>query len=82
LLEKSTKYGVQATGVQYSVRATNLKIQARKNVILSAGSIGSQILELSGIGNPSTLPKYRIEVTVANENVGENLKDHTYVTIG
>ena len=83
LLKKSIKDRVQATGVQYSTRTQTFEAQASKEVILSAGSIGSpQILELSGIGSRSVLSKYGIETLVENQNVGENLQDHIYVPIG
>ncbi|KAL3417224.1 GMC oxidoreductase [Phlyctema vagabunda] len=53
---------VTANGVQYSVGSIALKVHARKEVILSAGAIGSpQILELSGIGNPEILVLSGIE---------------------
>ncbi|KAF7891081.1 uncharacterized protein EAF02_001406 [Botrytis sinoallii] len=71
---------VTANGVQYS---NGTIAHAKKEVILSAGSIGSpQVLELSGIGNPNILKKKGIEVLVNNRNVGENLQDHVYVPIG
>ncbi|KAF7907957.1 hypothetical protein BELL_0439g00060 [Botrytis elliptica] len=71
---------VTANGVQYS---NGTIAHAKKEVILSAGSIGSpQVLELSGIGNPNILKKKGVEVLVNNINVGENLQDHVYVPIG
>ncbi|KAF8962410.1 hypothetical protein BDZ97DRAFT_1939825 [Flammula alnicola] len=51
---------------------------ARKEVILSAGSVGTtQILQLSGIGNSTELRSLSINTTINNPNVGENLSDHT-----
>ncbi|KUJ09476.1 alcohol oxidase [Mollisia scopiformis] len=80
LIEKG--HSVRATGVQYSIGNSTEIVHAKKEVILSAGSIGSpQILELSGIGNPSLLKTHGIDVLVANENVGENLQDHIYVPV-
>ncbi|KAG4438451.1 hypothetical protein IFR05_006061 [Cadophora sp. M221] len=74
---------VVATGVQYSSNGIVSNVLVKKEVILSAGSIGSpQILELSGIGNPDILKKHGIKIVVENENVGENLQDHVYVPIG
>ncbi|TGO59267.1 hypothetical protein BCON_0046g00100 [Botryotinia convoluta] len=71
---------VTAIGVQYS---NGTIAHAKKEVILSSGSIGSpQVLELSGIGDPNILKKQGIEVLVDNRNVGENLQDHVYVPIG
>jgi choline dehydrogenase-like flavoprotein len=87
ILERMTHgSGVKATGVKYSL-GLNLTIlelvEAEKEVILCAGSIGSpQVLELSGTGDPKILSKYDIEVVVPNPNVGENLQDHIYVPIG
>ncbi|THV51002.1 hypothetical protein BGAL_0127g00110 [Botrytis galanthina] len=79
ILEKGNDI-VTANGVQYSNKTT---AHAKKEVILSAGSIGSpQVLELSGIGDPNILKKQGIEVLVNNRNVGENLQDHVYVPIG
>jgi choline dehydrogenase len=74
---------VTAIGAQYIKTTTSFKVQAKREVILSAGSIGSpHILELSGIGNSDLLSKYGINVAISNENVGENLQDHIYVPIG
>ncbi|KAF8952491.1 hypothetical protein BDZ97DRAFT_1930760 [Flammula alnicola] len=53
-------------------------VTARKEVILSAGSVGTpQILQLSGIGNSADLKKLNIKSTIDNSDVGENLSDHT-----
>ena len=57
-------------------------IAANKEVILSAGSIGSpKILELSGIGNPDILNKNGIDSVVNSKNVGENLQDHLQLRV-
>ena len=51
---------------------------ARKEVILSAGSIGTpQILQLSGIGDSKFLKRLNIIPVVDNPSVGDNLSDHT-----
>ncbi|TFK37749.1 aryl-alcohol oxidase-like protein [Crucibulum laeve] len=53
------------------------KITARKEIILSAGAIGTpQILMLSGIGNAADLAKVGINSTVSLPEVGTNLQDH------
>jgi choline dehydrogenase-like flavoprotein len=55
-------------------------VTALKEVILSAGSVGTpQILQLSGIGNANDLKKLKIESIINNPNVGENLSDHTFL---
>ncbi|KAF9476761.1 FAD-linked reductase [Pholiota conissans] len=52
-------------------------VQATKEVILSAGSIGTpQILQLSGIGNSADLTPLNIPVLVNSPMVGRNLIDH------
>lgn len=69
------KVPVIATGVHYSIDGKDRFVGARKEVILSAGTIQSpQILELSGIGNKTHLEKFDIDVVVANNGVGENLQ--------
>ncbi|KAH7347081.1 hypothetical protein BKA66DRAFT_432829 [Pyrenochaeta sp. MPI-SDFR-AT-0127] len=52
-------------------------IKAKKEVILSAGSLQTPgILELSGVGNATTLKKFGIPVVRNLPSVGENLQDH------
>ena len=64
-------------GVVYKKNNKIYKVMCNKEVILSAGAIGSpQILELSGIGNPDLLIKKGIEVKHALNAVGENFQDH------
>ncbi|KAH7135557.1 glucose-methanol-choline oxidoreductase-like protein [Dendryphion nanum] len=68
---------VTATGVQYQKSSETLTATAKREVILSAGALHSpKILELSGIGNPTTLSEFNIETVIPNPNVGENLQDH------
>ena len=55
-------------------------VAARREIILSAGSIGSpQILELSGVGQGELLAERGIETLHALPGVGENLSDHLQV---
>ena len=55
-------------------------IQARREVILAAGSIGSpQILQLSGIGRGAMLQGLGIPVVHELPGVGENLHDHLQI---
>jgi len=66
-----------AKGVRFTHEDQEYTVAARKEVILSAGSVASpQLLELSGIGDPTILQAAGIAVKVANSNVGENLQDH------
>lgn len=55
-------------------------VTARKEVILSAGSVGTpQILQLSGIGNTSDLMKLSIQPIIHSPHVGKHLSDHTFL---
>ncbi|MGU3575216.1 GMC family oxidoreductase [Brucellaceae bacterium C25G] len=65
------------TGVEFHHDGALKTVHTRKEVILSAGAIGSpQILELSGIGHGEVLQKAGVESRVEVKNVGENLQDH------
>lgn len=70
--------GGRAIGVVYrNEQGQSVELRARKEVILSAGTIQTpQLLELSGIGNPELLTKYGIPVVHALPRVGENYIDH------
>ncbi|KAG9101000.1 hypothetical protein FS749_011083 [Ceratobasidium sp. UAMH 11750] len=69
-----------ATGVSFVSNSVTYTVQARKEVILSAGSLQSpQLLELSGIGNPTILQQYGINTLVNLPGVGENLQDHLFI---
>ncbi|GAB1315560.1 hypothetical protein MFIFM68171_05770 [Madurella fahalii] len=64
----------RATGVTLS---SGEAIQARKEVILSAGSIQSPgLLELSGVGQPAVLKAAGVTPLVDLPGVGENYQDH------
>ncbi|WP_346136514.1 GMC family oxidoreductase [Lentzea roselyniae] len=75
--------GTRAIGVEY--RDTDGQIRrvgARREVILSAGSIGSpQLLMLSGIGDTAHLRHIGITVRCALPGVGRNLQDHLAVGV-
>ncbi|WP_436313808.1 GMC family oxidoreductase [Variovorax sp. LjRoot84] len=69
--------GKRCVGVRYRRNGAMEEVRARREVILSAGAIGSpQLLELSGIGNPAILARHGIPVVHALPGVGENLRDH------
>jgi choline dehydrogenase-like flavoprotein len=76
VLEK--KGGVQtATGVMYTTGGVATTLEAKKEVILSAGALNSpKILELSGIGDPAILKAVGVPLRVENKYVGTNLQDH------
>ncbi len=55
-------------------------VEARREVILAAGSIGSpQILQLSGVGPGALLQQHGIPVVHDLPGVGENLHDHLQI---
>ena len=69
----------RATGVRVLDKSGGVRtIRAAKEVILSAGFVGSaQILMLSGIGHAQHLKDHGIDV-VADLPVGDNLHDHMF----
>jgi choline dehydrogenase len=68
----------RATGVEVRrADGTRLLVKANKEVILSAGVIGSPaVLERSGIGDPDVLANAGVPPQVALPGVGRNLQDH------
>ena len=69
--------GTKAIGVEYEKRGRVKKAYAKKEVILSAGAIGSpQILMLSGVGNEEELAEHKIKTVCNLPGVGKNLQDH------
>ncbi|XP_043271046.1 glucose dehydrogenase [FAD, quinone]-like [Venturia canescens] len=66
----------RALGVEFVKEGETIRVWAKKEVILSAGAIGSpQILMLSGIGPREHLESFGIRV-LRDSPVGENLQDH------
>ncbi len=69
--------GKKATGIEFKVNGDVKTAHAAKDVILSAGPIGSpHILQLSGIGDTQALEKAGVEVQHHLPGVGQNLQDH------
>jgi choline dehydrogenase len=72
-VEKLMLDGQRVTGVQLA----HGQILANKEVILSAGAIGSpQLLMLSGIGSSEQLNPHKIAMVKELPGVGQNLQDH------
>ncbi|GIY96801.1 glucose dehydrogenase [Caerostris extrusa] len=66
--------GQQATGVQFEFGGQTHQVRARREVIVSAGTVKTpQLLMLSGIGPKKHLRKFKIPV-VADLPVGDNLQ--------
>ena len=69
-----------ATGVEYKRNSEIARVNANKEIILSAGSVGSpQLLQLSGIGPRKVLKDAGVELLHEMPGVGENLQDHLEV---
>ncbi len=69
--------GSSADGVEFIQGNQRRRVKARREVIVSAGSVNSpQILQLSGIGEISLLKKFGIDPVVESPAVGHNLQDH------
>jgi choline dehydrogenase len=69
--------GRRVTGLEFWQGSELCCAEARHEVILAAGSIGSpQLLQLSGIGPGALLRQHGIEVRHEQPGVGENLHDH------
>lgn len=67
-------------GVLFSRNGKAMRAQAKRDVILSAGSIMSPvILKRSGIGPAQELKEHGIEVAADRRQVGANLMDHLEV---
>ena len=70
----------RCTGAQVWTGNEMVTVDAAREVILSAGSIGSpQILQLSGIGPAGLLAQHGIPVLHELPGVGENLQDHLQI---
>ena len=70
--------GNEATGISYKkADGEIIKVDALKEVILSAGAVGSpQLLMLSGVGPASHLKDHGISIIADMPGVGQNLNDH------
>lgn len=69
----------RATGIQFIVNNFKMIANAKKEVILSAGAVGTpHILMLSGIGPKAELDKHNIP-QIVDLPVGKNLQDHPYI---
>ncbi|MDG3084921.1 choline dehydrogenase [Vibrio hannami] len=69
--------GKKVVGVRYEIKGNIIDEHCQKEVILSAGSIGSpHLLQLSGIGNADILAEAGIDLVHELPGVGENLQDH------
>ncbi|MFH5824658.1 GMC family oxidoreductase [Georgenia sp. AZ-5] len=67
----------QAIGVEYEVEGRRARAYSRREVIVSAGAIGTPALLLrSGIGDPAELQAVGIDAVADVPGVGHNLQEH------
>ncbi len=67
----------RATGLQFRHGDKIVTVSARREVVISGGSVNSpQLLMLSGIGDPAELSTHGIDVVHDLPGVGKNLQDH------
>jgi choline dehydrogenase len=77
LTKKVVLEGKKAVGVEFERDGKTHIVKANREVILSAGSIGSpHIMQMSGMGPSQVLKDAGIEVVHELPGVGENLNDH------
>lgn len=77
LAERVLFEGKRASGVAFRHRGRAMTAHARREVIVSSGSINSpQLLMLSGIGAAHSLTDHGLHVVADRPGVGANLQDH------
>ena len=76
-VQKINFEGSKAIGVSYYIGDNLISASVNKELILSAGSIGSpHILQVSGIGDSNKLKDLGINIVHELKGVGQNLQDH------
>lgn len=74
--------GKRAVGVAYQQAGQTWEVRANREVILSAGAIGSpQILQCSGVGPAALLAHVGVPLVHDLPGVGHNLQDHLQVRL-
>jgi choline dehydrogenase len=69
-----------ATGVAYRIDGQARQVTAKREVILSAGSLNTpKTLMLSGIGPGDVLTSFGLDVLHDSPGVGRNLQDHMWI---
>ncbi len=77
---QAQEQGMACTGVELLRRGERLLVQARRELILCAGAIGSpQLLMLSGIDRAAELHALGIQPIIDLPGVGGNLQDHLQI---
>ena len=72
----------RAHGVTYRIGAERRVVNARREIIICAGTIQSpQLLELSGVGSGEHLRRLGIPIVADIASVGENCRDHLHTRV-
>ncbi len=70
----------RVTGLRLLKGGQTVDVRARREVILSAGAIGSpHLMQVSGLGPAGLLAEHQVPVAVDLPGVGENLQDHLQI---
>jgi choline dehydrogenase len=78
--DKASSGMMRCIGAEVRRGVERVTVKAAREVILAAGAVGSpQILQLSGIGEPSLLRRHAIPVIREAPGVGANLQDHLQI---
>ncbi len=81
-VENLTFDGRRATGVRYRRHGMERRALAGRELILSAGAIGTpHLLQISGVGPSDHLRKAGIDIRLDVQGVGEGLQDHYAVRV-
>ncbi len=76
-VQKINFEGKKAVSVSYYKNGKTLTVKANREILLSAGSIGSpHILQVSGVGDKQKLNSHGIQIINDLKGVGKNLQDH------
>jgi len=79
-LERDAAGALRCTGADLVRQGQHVRVAATREVVLSAGSIGSvQVLQLSGIGPAAVLQAAGVTPVHELPGVGENLQDHLQI---
>jgi len=79
-IKRDDSGSLSCQGIEVMRNGTKHKVQARREIILAAGSIATpQLLQLSGIGPGALLQQHGIAVLLDKPGVGANLQDHLQI---
>jgi len=79
-LSRAAAGALHCTGATLLRAGQRVDVTAAREIILSAGAIGSpQVLQLSGIGPAALLAEHGIDVALDQPAVGANLQDHLQI---